>query len=174
MGGAAGIIRSSTPGLFAIASGIQCFALGGSFWAVRQSLLTYYAAQHAGHIAHVPPRSRTEASTIAGGIGGASTAALFRGRANVLPGFIMFSLFGFFGQSLYNVLDTRHSEVQAAAKTRGVWHSIVTSRFNPVKTLSDEEYEHILMEKLIRIEAEIALVNDDLLRLKNKSIEPNT
>lgn len=32
VGGAAGIVRSATPVLFATASGFQCFAVGSTFW----------------------------------------------------------------------------------------------------------------------------------------------
>lgn len=34
VGGISGLIRSSTPGLFAVASGIQWFALGSTFWGI--------------------------------------------------------------------------------------------------------------------------------------------
>lgn len=32
IGAFAGVIRSSTPALFALASGVQWFTLGGTFW----------------------------------------------------------------------------------------------------------------------------------------------
>lgn len=35
IGAFAGVIRSSTPALFALASGIQWFTLGTSFWGMR-------------------------------------------------------------------------------------------------------------------------------------------
>ena len=34
LGGVAGLFRSITPTLFAVASGVQCFTLGTTFWGV--------------------------------------------------------------------------------------------------------------------------------------------
>lgn len=39
------------------------------------------------------------------------------------------------------------------------------SRFNPMRRLSDEEYAGMLKEKLLKVEAELALVDDDITKL---------
>lgn len=37
-----------------------------------------------------------------------------------------------------------------------------------MKVLSDEEYEKVLKEKLVRVEAEIALIDEDIDKLKSQ------
>ena len=44
----------------------------------RQSCMIYYSRKHGVSIPELTPRRRLEASTIAGGVSGASVAALFR------------------------------------------------------------------------------------------------
>lgn len=96
-----------------------------------------------------------------------------------MPGVVVFAAIGGVGQAVYGAMDARHamrvrraeaeSEGEAAD---GVWSRIVASRWNPVKRLGDEEYEGMLQEKLIRVEAEIALVEEDLARMKGTPQEP--
>lgn len=40
------------------------------------------------------------------------------------------------------------------------------SRWSPIKQLSDQEYENILEEKLLRVEADIALIDDRVKELR--------
>jgi hypothetical protein len=65
VGAFAGIIRSKTPVLFALASGIQWFALGSAFTATRGVVLTAWGGDK------VTPRDRISVSAIAGGVSGA-------------------------------------------------------------------------------------------------------
>jgi hypothetical protein len=64
IGAFAGIIRSQTPVLFALASGIQWFALGSAFTATRGLVLNAWGGDK------VTPRDRISASAIAGGVSG--------------------------------------------------------------------------------------------------------
>ncbi|KAL8691962.1 MAG: hypothetical protein Q9224_004061, partial [Gallowayella concinna] len=70
-GGAAGIIRSSHPGLFAIASGLQCAALGTTYYATRAAILQAWQVT-----ASSPPQDRIYPSTLAGGITGGTIGGL--------------------------------------------------------------------------------------------------
>lgn len=70
VGGFAGVLRSSTPFLFALASGIQWATLGTSYWASRGAVL------HAWSTETVTPDDRISASAIAGGISGICGGAL--------------------------------------------------------------------------------------------------
>jgi hypothetical protein len=45
---------------------------------------------------------------------------------------------------------------------------ILGSKYSPLTFLSDKEYETILEEKLLRIEAEIAVVDDNIKELRDK------
>ena len=88
----------------------------------------------------------------------------------------MFTLFGYLGQTVYNALDARHSEqvaidIQAAAQGKTndgkrFWERIAEMKWSPLTAVSDEDYGHLLKEKLLRVEAEIALVDEEVDRLR--------
>ena len=82
----------------------------------------------------------------------------------------MFSIFGLVGQGIYNFADARHSEMQQsgseAPQEQSIWENLLNSRWSPVKALSDKEYKQMLEEKLLRLDAEIALIDDDIAKLK--------
>lgn len=92
----------------------------------------------------------------------------------------MFTLFGFLGQTVYNRLDARHSQQVAMEtdsvnegrmkKQRGFWNKIADMRWSPLKTLTDEEYGDILREKLLRVDAEIALVSEQVEKLRAEGV----
>jgi predicted house-cleaning noncanonical NTP pyrophosphatase (MazG superfamily) len=84
----------------------------------------------------------------------------------------MFALFGAAGQALYNSADSRNSE-QAAAPEKDLKNSWLNSKWSPMKVLSDEEYENMLREKLLRVNAEIALVDESIeaLRIQEQEME---
>jgi len=64
---------------------------------------------------------------------------------------------------------TKAGGVQAGENaTMGVVERMAKSRFNPMRKLSDEEYEGMLREKLIRIEAELQFVDEDIAKLETE------
>jgi hypothetical protein len=77
-----------------------------------------------------------------------------------LPGALVFSIFGGTGQLIANVIDRRP---QSASQNED--GGLLRSKWSPVTFLSDQEYEKILEEKLLRVEAEIALVDDNIKEL---------
>ena len=123
-------------------------------------------------------KDRLRASTFAGGITGGAIGGLFRGPRNVIPGTIMFTLFGYLGQTVYDALDTRHSEqvvldIQAAAEgkkrdRKHFWERIAEMNWSPLTAVSDENYRNTLEERLLRIEAEIAVVDEEVERVKGE------
>ncbi|KAE9372353.1 hypothetical protein N431DRAFT_439465 [Stipitochalara longipes BDJ] len=166
VGGFAGVIRSTTPTLFALASGIQWFTLGSTFWASRGFVI------HAWGKDQVGPREKVSASAIAGGIGG-TAGGLLRGRGNVIPGAIMFAIFGAAGQTIYNRADARNSElVEKGGSDKK--NSILNSKWSPMKVLSDSEYENMLREKLLRVNARIALVDENIEALRAQERQLST
>ncbi|RFU34929.1 hypothetical protein B7463_g1413, partial [Scytalidium lignicola] len=158
VGSFAGVLRSNTPVLFALASGVQWFALGSTFTASRSLFL------HSRGTERASPREKTYASTLAGGIAG-SAGGFLRGRGNIIPGAIMFAVFGAIGQTTYNIIDARN--LKRAAEDSTPKSSWLNSRWSPVKVLSDAEYERMLQEKLLRVNAEIALVDESIAALRN-------
>ncbi|KAF8849873.1 hypothetical protein BDZ45DRAFT_662567 [Acephala macrosclerotiorum] len=162
VGAFAGVIRSSTPALFALAAGIQWSILGTSFWASRGLVL------HAWGKDKVTPRDRISASAIAGAVGG-TVGGLIRGRKNVIPGALMFAIFGTTGQYLYNVADARNSAMARTPESKQ--SSWLDSKWSPMKVLSDQDYEGMLREKLLRVNAEIALVDESIEALRAQGRE---
>ncbi len=82
----------------------------------------------------------------------------------MIPGAIMFALFGATGQYLYNIADARKSA--RATKPESTKSSWLDSKWSPMKVLSDQEYENMLREKLLRVNAEIALVDENIEALR--------
>ena len=84
----------------------------------------------------------------------------------------MFTLFGYVGQTLYNKLDARYSEQVAVERQKvkeekkGFWNKVADMEWSPMKRLSDEEYGNMLKERLLRVEADIALVDEELEKLR--------
>ncbi|KAG8631026.1 hypothetical protein KVT40_000166 [Elsinoe batatas] len=166
VGSVAGLLRNASPGLFGLASGIQCFGVGTTFWASRSAVMAawYQDAKLA------TPCQRTYASTIAGGFTGVVMAWLTRGKRNVLPGAIMFSIFGASGQGLYNLLDATNSRiVDEGREKQGILRWIAKQKWSPFSILSDAEYETILKEKILKLEVEIALIDDRIDALRRKA-----
>ena len=46
-------------------------------------------------------------------------------------------------------------------------------KWSPMKKLSDEEYGNLLKERLLRIEADIALVDEELEKVRSEERVPN-
>jgi len=169
-GGVAGTVRSETPRLFAVASSLQWAALGSTFWLARGGIS--YAWQ-VGPMS--PPQDRAKVSATAGAVTGGLCGGFLRGHRNIIPGAIMFTLFGYLGQSLYNRLDIRYTEQRHQAalevkETTSLWRRVANSKYSPMKILTDEEYEKVLRGKLLQVEAEIAVIDDDIEKLKASSL----
>ena len=77
----------------------------------------------------------------------------------------MFAIFGATGQVIYNRADARNSE-QVETVNSGKKSSILNSKWSPMKVLSDSEYENMLREKLLRVNAQIALVDENIEALR--------
>jgi hypothetical protein len=130
---------------------------------------------------HPSPSDKVRASTIAGAFTGSSLGMLFRGPRNVIPGTMMFTLFGWSGQHGYNFLDKRNSqELRDQAHLRAIGEdkpkdSLVTkfakSKWSPMSVLTDEQYEEMLQEKLLKVEAEIAIIDDRIEGVKKMAME---
>jgi hypothetical protein len=130
----------------------------------------------------IKPSDMISASGIAGGIAGCAGSILRMtirpnifltlsnnysgGRRNVVPGAIVFAMLGGAGQTIYNLADARHgtnSTSPAKSEIRSGW---LDSKWSPVKVLSDDEYEKMLQEKLLRLKAEIALIDENIVELQ--------
>lgn len=73
---------------------------------------------------------------------------------------IVFSSFGAGGQALLNWRAARKERLAKEPHRETIWQ-----RLNPIKPLSDEDYEKILEEKLLKVDVEIALIDDRIKEL---------
>jgi hypothetical protein len=89
---------------------------------------------------------------------------LLRSRRNVIPGAVIFATIGGLGQAVYNYADARESEKvgnEGGGEGEGK-RGWLNSKWSPVKALSDEEYGRILEERLLRVNAEIAILDESI------------
>ncbi|KAF2859960.1 hypothetical protein K470DRAFT_217922 [Piedraia hortae CBS 480.64] len=161
-GGTAGILKETTPALFATAAGIQTFALGSTFWLCRSTILRM---RDGGNLQH---GDYTASSILAGGISGALVASITRGRRNVLPATFMWSLIGGLGQITHDALFNSVEEPQAK---ESFWKRVAQSKWSPVRVMSDKEYADVLREKIVKLDAEISLVDDEIAALRRQEGE---
>ena len=104
------------------------------------------------------------ASGIAAAIAGGSAGAIARGRRNILPGAVVFSVIGYTGQHIYDIVQSQG--VLSNSSTRISLNHLANSKWSPFKALSDHEYEEMLQERLIRVESEIAILDEDIKSLQ--------
>ncbi|KXJ94398.1 hypothetical protein Micbo1qcDRAFT_43921 [Microdochium bolleyi] len=166
-GAAIGIMRSSPVTMFAAVSGIQWFSLAFSYIGSRE--LLYHAWNGEENL------SKTEkvlASGVAGGVAGMS-GALLRSRRNILPGILVFSVLGagssFVGQHMGpSAASKATAEVrrQQLQKDKDGGGGIFSWKYSPMTRLSDKDYEKRLEEQLLRIDADIAIIDETIASLK--------
>lgn len=76
------------------------------------------------------------------------------------------SLFGFLGQTAYNKYTARAENPDELKP--GFWKRMSEKKFSPVTVLSDEQYAGILQEKLLKVDAEIAIIDDRIAVLREE------
>ncbi|KAL1862967.1 hypothetical protein VTK73DRAFT_6578 [Phialemonium thermophilum] len=151
-GAVSGIVRSPTPVLFSLASGVQWFTLGSSYYASRMVL-----DRSLGGRDNLTGMQKVESSTIAGGVSG-MLGGMMRGPRNVLPGMVVFSMLGAGGQAVANTVDP--------SAWKNIGNRFLSSKWSPVTPISDEDYKKILEEKLLKVEAELAILDDNIKTLR--------
>ncbi|KAK2753172.1 hypothetical protein FQN54_007998 [Arachnomyces sp. PD_36] len=162
-GGISGVLRSPHPVIHSVSTGIHWFAFGTSFWWLRSNINKF-------HFNDKPTaQQRVYSSSIASGVsGGGVVWAISRGR--IIPGVVVFSILGYLGQSSYNILDEWQLERGQNGPTKPLMQRVAEHPWVPFKVLSDQQYREILDEKLLSVEAEICIVDEQLDELrKSKS-----
>lgn len=161
IGGTSGILRERAPVVSGIASSIKCGTLGAAYWATRTWLLIRTEDHEA-----VSPADLTKASGIAGGVAGSFAGLVFRGPRNVLPGLVCISLLATSGQFVLNYWNRERPVLQ---NKPSILESISQSSWSPVQSLTDKQYADILREKLLKVEVEIAVLDDKIAALQVQS-----
>ena len=161
-GAVGGILTSTTtPTLFAVASGIQWFSLGATYTAARKASMQLPSPTDT-----TQPISPILASAISGATAGGVGGAL-RSRRNILPGMVFFGLVGAVGQKVY---DSRQVVTKEEAD-QNLKNSWMNAKWSPVKVLSDDEYESLLREKMLRVSADIAILDESIEAVRKDAAE---
>ena len=80
----------------------------------------------------------------------------------------MFSIFGASGQLAFNKIDAARSQAsQEPAKP--FMQRVLDSRWMPMRRIPDDEYANRLNEALLRIDAEIAIIDDRIAEIRSSS-----
>jgi len=75
----------------------------------------------------------------------------------------MIGLLGFAGQAGYNMVSAAQP---SPSSPRPSIVQLTESKWVPLKALSDQQYEEILQEKLLKVEVEISMIDEKIATLK--------
>ncbi|KAG5945350.1 hypothetical protein E4U60_005296 [Claviceps pazoutovae] len=156
-GGMAGaILRDTNVFISASSSGIQFFMLGSGFWFTRSVGIRAYGDED-----KMRPIDKVAVSGVAGSSVGA-ISGLLRGPARIIPGIITWGLIGSGGQAITNVASKWLAASRAKKRSNESW----LWRWSPMKKMSDEEYVDMMDEKILKLDARLAIMTDKLNEMK--------
>ncbi|KAJ2983389.1 hypothetical protein NUW58_g6256 [Xylaria curta] len=153
-GAGTGIMRSAPPTLFALFAGFQWFTLGSTYMASRGLLHHAWGGEE-----NMSSSDLVRASGVAGGVSG-MVGGMIRGPKNILPGMLFFGTLGA-GSSYISQLSRGND-----SKPKTSW---LDSKWSPMQRLSDKDYMDKIEEKILRLDAEIAIIDDNIASLKESS-----
>ncbi|KAM5353861.1 hypothetical protein ACJ41O_000511 [Fusarium nematophilum] len=153
------IVKEANPIVWGAVSGFQWFTLGTSFWFTRGVIVKAWGGEE-----QLRNSDKTKASAIAGTAAGA-VGGLIRGPSNILPAMLVWTVVGAGGQMIANRFAARQPKVKDENDS---WFR---SRWSPLKKLTDEEYTDMMSEKMLRIDADIALIDDRIAELRKQAQE---
>ncbi|KIY01851.1 uncharacterized protein Z520_01989 [Fonsecaea multimorphosa CBS 102226] len=170
-GGIAGtLIQTSSPLAYTAISATQWFSAGTTFFCLCHCSNLEFASAYifpdcrsvllAGPLSRDKDLHRVAASGIAGSCSGA-VIATFLPRGSLVTGSIMFGVIAALSQAGLNTTQGSSSIAQLSSRLKSGF-----ATFSPMKSLSDKEYEDLLLDKLLRIEAEIAVLDDKIASLR--------
>ncbi|CAI7635025.1 unnamed protein product [Penicillium manginii] len=90
----------------------------------------------------------------------------------LVPGLVIFSLLGYGGQSAFNRVDAWQMG-RDPTPSKPLMQRMADSKWIPLRHLSDEEYRGMLDEKLLSVEAEIALLDEKIEELESTRPVPD-
>ncbi|OAQ62400.1 beta-ketoacyl synthase [Pochonia chlamydosporia 170] len=151
VGGA--IARDTSPVVSGVFSGVQWFMLGSSYWFTRSVGIKVYGGED-----KMTSIDKVGVSGLAGSTAGA-VAGLARGPSRLLPAMVIWGLVGAGGQAIANSAFAS----QASKNNDG---SSWLSKLSPLKRLTDEEYIDMMKEKILKVDVDIALIDDRIAELK--------
>lgn len=153
-GAGSGILRSAPPTLFALFAGLQWFTLGSTYMVTKGLLCNAYGGEE-----NMSPFDMIKVSGASGGASGVM-GGLIRGPKNILPGCLVFGTIGVAGSYMSQLVQGR--EVKPST-------SWLDSKWSPMQRLSDKDYMSKIEEKILRLDAEIAIVDENIASLRESS-----
>ncbi|KAG8530234.1 uncharacterized protein KY384_004734 [Bacidia gigantensis] len=189
-----GLYRSHNPKLFTFGSGIYCTLLGSTFHYSRSQILLHRPLST--HTSRSQPPSHPPShfdlltsSTLGGAISGSLISTLIPARkastrgplariaGKAVPGAAQMALLGWAGQRAWVWVDGRHTQhvereveekrqVEAGEKEKVGWRQNVKLDWLGLKKLSDEEYAGMLTEKVLKLEVEVALIDEEIEKIR--------
>jgi hypothetical protein len=76
----------------------------------------------------------------------------------------MIGLLGFAGQGGYNMVSA--AQKSDSIPRRSIIQQLAESKWVPLKALSDQQYEELLQQKLLKVDAEISIIDENISTLK--------
>ncbi|KAK6499217.1 hypothetical protein TWF506_003845 [Arthrobotrys conoides] len=167
--------------LYIVGTTLNCFILGTGFYVTRDifSKRGFKYSQDN----EITSRERIILSGASAAVIGGTWGAVIGGRRNLIPGLITFGIAGLGGQAALNAFEasTKQDKLNGnkewsteAPPKEGIVSRILNSENSPVRKLSGEEYVAKMRDKQLMVDAEIALVDEEIVRLTKKLEEENS
>lgn len=80
---------------------------------------------------------------------------------------LFFGVAGALGQKLY---DSRQAATPEEAD-KNLKNSWMNAKWSPVKVLTDDEYENLLREKMLRVSADIAILDESIEAVRKEAAD---
>lgn len=164
LNGAGATLKGKPVVFFTVWGGAQWFALGSVFWFVRSTLQREVSIER-----QTTYRQDLLCSTVGGTAAGLIAGSL-RGRANILPGAIIWGVAGLAGQASATTVARLADQ---PGDSRPLLDVLADKPWWPLKRLSDADYENETREKLIAVEAEIALIDEKIDSIRQSQVTQN-
>ncbi|RVD81192.1 uncharacterized protein DFL_009066 [Arthrobotrys flagrans] len=165
--------------LYVVGTTLNCFILGTGFYVTRDIFSKRVFKYPQGDT--ITSRERIILSGASAAAVGGTWGAVIGGRRNMLPGLVAFGLAGLGGQAVLNTIEARKQDESnmnkdwsaEAPQKEGILSRILNSENSPVRRLTSEEYVEKMRDKQLMVDAEIALVDEEIARLTKKLEEEN-
>ncbi|KAI9148022.1 hypothetical protein HJFPF1_11843 [Paramyrothecium foliicola] len=148
------IAKDTNPFIGGTLTGISWFTLGGTYWFTRT-----VTARAWGGEAQMKPLEKTALSAVSGSAAGAMVG-LLRGPSTIIPGMVFWSVAGAGGQLIANQV------VSYQARHHPEKESWLASKWSPLKKITDQEYVDMMEEKILVVDADIALIDERIAVLR--------
>ncbi|OCT44407.1 hypothetical protein CLCR_06233 [Cladophialophora carrionii] len=152
------LIQTSSPLAYTSLAAAQWFTTGTTFFYCRSLLLS-------GPFSKDKSLHKVAASGIAGSCSGA-VAATFLPRGSVVTGSIMLGVIAAVSQTGLNAMQ---GSVPFSGVASGFRKKMAA--LSPMKSLSDQEYEQLLLDKLLKVDVEIAILDDQIAGLRAAKLQ---